>query len=146
MDPSVGGEGVDYALLNIDSGLRIAAHVRLAGDSAARRRGLLGIDKLDREAGLWIVPCEAIHTFGMQMPIDVLFLDRDLKVRKLLAGMRPRRISLCLVASSVVEIRSGAIAQSNTRVGHRLAIRRARQDYSMEAKEPMSCGPTCPSS
>ncbi len=146
MPSSVDGDGAEYALINIDSGLRIAGRVRIAGDSAARRRGLLGIHKLDPEAGLWIMPCEAIHTFGLKMPIDVLFLDRDFKVKKLRTELPPYRISACLRASSVLEIRSGAIAQSNTKVGDRLAVRRAGQDYMPGAEAPMSLGSTCPSS
>ncbi len=144
MDSSVGGDGAEYVLFNIDSGLGIAGRVRIAGDSAARRRGLLGTHDLNRESGLWIVPCEAIHTFGLKMPIDVLFLDRDFKVKKLLTAMPPSRISICFAASSVVEVKPGAIARSNTKVGHRLSLRRAGQEYRTDAQEPISFDSPCP--
>jgi uncharacterized membrane protein (UPF0127 family) len=145
MDSSVPGEGAEYTLINMDSGLRLAGHVRVAGDSASRRKGLLGVNKLDRESGLWIMPCEAIHTFGLKMPIDVLFLDRNFKVKKLLPGLAPYRISVCLMASSVVEMPAGAIAESKTKVGDRLTVQRAGQDHGNSAEQSISLGSTCPS-
>jgi len=137
MDSSVAADEAHYVLVNIESGVKLASRVRIAGDSAARRKGLLGADNLDREAGLWIMPCEAIHTFGLKLPIDVLFLDRDFRVKKLLAGIRPYRISVCLRASSVLEIRAGAIAESKTRVGDRLAVERVGQVQGIYPEEPM---------
>ena len=138
--------GSEYVLVNIDNGLQVAGRVRLAGDSGSRRRGLLGVNALDRESGLWIVPCEAIHTFGMRMPIDLLFLDRGFKVRKLLKDVRPWRIAVCLRASSVVELRAGAIAESKTKVGDCLSVQRTAEGGGIQAEETMSLGSQCPSS
>lgn len=118
----VSGQAAEYKLINLDNGLTVVSCLRIAGDSATRRKGLLGVQELDRDSGLWIMPCEAIHTFGLKMPIDVLFLDREFRVKKLLEGLRPLRISVCLQASSVVEMRAGAIADSKTTVGHRLGV------------------------
>ncbi|WP_109483064.1 DUF192 domain-containing protein [Paraburkholderia sp. C35] len=41
-----------------------------------RMRGLLGRDALDADSALWLEPCNAVHTFGMRFPIDVIFIDR----------------------------------------------------------------------
>ena len=38
--------------------------------------------------GLWIVPCPMIHTFFMRFPIDVLFLDKRLRVVRVLAALQ----------------------------------------------------------
>ncbi len=133
MDPRVEGSLAEYVLLNIESGLKIATRVRIAGDSGARRRGLLSLHDLDEGSGLWIMPCEAIHTFGMKMAIDVLFLDRNLRVKKLLTGLPPRRIAVCLVASSVVELKPGAISRANTKTGDRLSVRPVGEDHSRDA-------------
>jgi uncharacterized membrane protein (UPF0127 family) len=117
-----------YCLTNIQSGLRLAGRVCLAGESRLRRKGLMGVAELDREAGLWIIPCEAIHTFGMKMPIDVVFLDREYRVTKLREGIRPRRVSVCLQATSVLELRTGAIAESKTRLGDQLQVKRVEDE------------------
>ena len=132
-----------YILTNMQSGLRLADRVRLAGDSASRRRGLLGVDGLDRQSGLWIIPCEAIHTFGMKMPIDVVFLDRQYQVKKLLEAIPPRRISVCLRASSVIEMRAGVIAESKTKVGDRLDVQRVVHGRPL-SDESAGLGSTCP--
>ena len=71
---------------------------------------------------MWIVPCEGIHTFGMKFPIDVLFLDRDLKVLKLCRALRAGRISLCLRAFSVLELPAGTGAGTRTAVGDQLSM------------------------
>lgn len=109
-----------YAVQNLDRGVTVATEVRVAGTSGARRRGLLDVEALAEGAGLWIAPCEAIHTFGMKVPIDVVFLDKDFRVRKLVANLAPRRIAICLKASSVLELQREAVARSGTSVGDRL--------------------------
>lgn len=115
-----GGHYPYYAVLNRERGVTLGDRIRLAGTTCARRRGLLGVTWLEDRGGLWIAPSEAIHTFGMKMPIDVIFLDRALRVRKVVANLAPSRIALCLAAFSVLELGAGAIARSGTQVGDRL--------------------------
>ncbi|HZQ52807.1 MAG TPA: DUF192 domain-containing protein [Bryobacteraceae bacterium] len=110
----------EYTVLNQDRGSAVAKRVRIAGTSRARRDGLLNVSELDAEAGLWIAPCEAVHTFGMRMPIDVLFLDREFRVRKVRYALKPRRLAVCLRADSVLELAAGAVARSATSLGDRL--------------------------
>lgn len=98
----------------------LAESVEVADTSAKRRKGLLGRDTLGRGEGLWIVPCEAIHTCGMRFPIDVLYLDQRRKVRKSCKAVAPWRLSLCLFAHSVLELPAGTIEQSSTRKGDQL--------------------------
>jgi uncharacterized membrane protein (UPF0127 family) len=58
----------------------------------------------------------------MKMPIDAIFLDHKLRVKKLHSELRPRRISVCISASSVLELQAGAISRSATQVGDRLTF------------------------
>ncbi len=110
----------EFILVNRDRGSTLADRVRLAGTSKERRRGLLQA----RNAGsaVWINPCEAIHTFGMRMPIDSIFVDKQLRVRKLACNLKPRRIAICLRAQSVIELPVGTILHSHTAVGDRLQL------------------------
>lgn len=41
------------------------------------------MDRLEEGSGIWIAPCEAIHTLGMKTPIDAIFIDHQLRVKKL---------------------------------------------------------------
>jgi uncharacterized membrane protein (UPF0127 family) len=94
----------------------------VADRSAARRTGLLKHTNFSRGHGLWIVPCEGVHTVGMKFPIDVLFLDRKRKVLKVRRSMVPWRIALCLRAYSVVELPSGTVEATGTVKGDALVF------------------------
>lgn len=112
----------EYVVFNIDRKSTVAQRVRVASTSSARRKGLLGIDRLPTGGGLWIAPCEAIHTFGMKIPVDAIFLDDRLQVRKLRPELRPSRVSFCVSAASVLEVAAGTVALTGTAVGDRLSF------------------------
>ena len=78
---------------NETRGVILAECADVADTSAKRQKGLLGRDDLPAGEGLWIVPCEGVHTCGMRFPIDVVYLDRKKRVRKLRSAMTPWRLS-----------------------------------------------------
>ena len=92
----------------------------MADTSAKRRTGLLKHSGLEPGEGLWIAPCEAVHSFGMKFAIDVVYLDRKKRVRKIRKEMVPRRLSACLSAHSVLELPVGMIESSRTEPGDQL--------------------------
>lgn len=98
----------------------LADRAALATTPAARNRGLLKHDSLERGDGLWISPTQAIHMFFMKFALDIVYLDRKLKVVKTVTNLRPWRISLCLSAHSVLELPVGIIAESRTERGDQL--------------------------
>ena len=69
---------------------------------------------------MWIAPCESVHSFGMKFAIDLVYLDRKKRVRKIRREMVPRRLSACLTAHSVLELPVGAIDASRTEPGDQL--------------------------
>lgn len=115
-------EGPRFRVVNLTRGVEIANAVELAGDGAARRKGLLGRSGLNEGQGLWIAPCEAVHTFGMQFPIDVLYLNRKQRVAKVVQRLPPWRFSACLLARSVVELRAGTLARTGTCAGDEIRL------------------------
>lgn len=62
---------------------------RLLHTRFGRLRGLLGCGR-DAPAVL-LVPCHAIHTFGMRVPIDVAFVDRQGRIALACRGLLPGR-------------------------------------------------------
>jgi uncharacterized protein len=100
----------------------LADRAILAGTSRERRTGLLKHSSLPAGEGLWIVPCEAIHTFGMKFPIDILFLDRKRKILKTRNAIVPKRFSVCLRAHSVLELPAGTLLGTGTEAGDVLEI------------------------
>lgn len=95
----------------------LATRLKVAGSGATRRKGLLGRDGLGQGEGLWIVPCESVHTFFMRFPIDLVYLDRNHRVRKVRSAVGPWRMSACFTAHSVLELPTGVIRTSRTERG-----------------------------
>jgi len=98
----------------------LAERLEVADSGAKRNKGLLGRKGLSPGEGLWIVPCESVHTFGMQFAIDLVYLDRQLRIRKVRSDVPPWRISACLSANSVIELPSGTIFATQSRPGDTL--------------------------
>jgi uncharacterized membrane protein (UPF0127 family) len=117
--------------VHADSGRTLAARVTKADDSASRSKGLLGRESLGADEALWItqpplarlVPCPTIHTFFMKFPIDVLFLNNDLKVARVIENMKPWRLSpWVLAADSILELKGGVL-NGTVRAGDRVEMR-----------------------
>jgi len=109
-------------VLNATRNTIVATGADVADTSAKRRVGLLKKDKLDAGEGLWITPCESVHTFFMKFAIDLVYLDNKRKVRKVRQAVPPWRISGCFAARSVLELPSGAAAASSTQPGDQLVF------------------------
>lgn len=89
--------------------------LEIATSYRARTRGLLGRDSV--EGALLLSPANSVHTFRMRMPIDVAYLDRDLRVIAV-RTMRPGRLGLPrLRARHVVEAEAGVMAGWGVREG-----------------------------
>jgi uncharacterized protein len=100
---------------------QIVAKAELAEDSRERRRGLLGRDGLAPGRGLLLQPCESVHTFFMRFVIDVVFLDRQGRVVKVVDGLPPWRLAWGgWVARQTLELAAGAVAAAGIRRGDRL--------------------------
>jgi hypothetical protein len=110
------------AVRNQTRGTVLGDAVELADTSAKRRTGLLKHDHLEPGAGLWIVPCESVHTFFMRFAIDLVYVDRKNKVRKVRHAVPAWRLSACLTAHSILELPPGTARQTGTQAGDQLEI------------------------
>ena len=96
--------------------------VTVANTSAARNVGLLKHERLNPGEGLWIVPCMSVHTFFMKFAIDLVYLDKKHRVRKVRHAVPPWRASACLWARSVIELPPGSVAPTGTQPGDQLSM------------------------
>ena len=119
---SLDSAGGSVALYTRGGG-RVAAHLEIAGDSAARKRGLRGRVELPPDTAFVIAPCSAIHTFGMRFAIDVIFAARDGRVVRIAANVPPRRIAVAWGAFAAVEMAAGEVARNGVSVGDHLGVR-----------------------
>jgi uncharacterized membrane protein (UPF0127 family) len=94
-------------LINSRTTMAVASVVELAVTRADRRRGLLGRDALDLSAAIMLAPCVSVHTVFMRFPIDVMFVDRDGVVRKMVRDLKPWRMAASLRAYAVIELAAG---------------------------------------
>jgi len=80
----------------------------MADTYSKRLQGLLGRKGLEEREGMMIIPCNSIHTYRMKFPIDVLFVDRDNIVVKVLRDLSPKRMGpLVLKSRYVIEAEAG---------------------------------------
>jgi uncharacterized membrane protein (UPF0127 family) len=110
---------------NLTRGTNLAHGARVADTPATRMVGLLRDTMLAEGDGLWIVPCNSIHSFWMKFIFDAVFLDKNLRVVHLVREMKPWRISkIAFAAHSVLELPPGVIARTQTQIGDQFEMKR----------------------
>ena len=91
---------------------REVARVELAVTARQRARGLLGKAGLAPGCAMWLAPCRSIHTIGMRFAIDVVFLDRGLRVVAIRESVVPFRLAWGgWRARGVLEFAAGEVAR-----------------------------------
>ena len=116
-------------IVTLKSRVSLADKCVVADGFFSRMKGLLGRKSLPEGEGLWIRPCNDIHMWFMQFPIDVVFVEgpkraegepgRILRVTSVhtqvpawrLLPLRDGR------ASETLELPAGTIARTGVRTG-----------------------------
>lgn len=111
-----------FALVNQRTDQALAERVEVAVTRRDRRKGLLGRSGLDPATALVIAPCFSIHTMFMRFDIDVIFVDEDGRVVKVVRDMAPWRIALDPTAHAVVELPAGCLRDRQVTVGDRMYL------------------------
>ena len=116
-------------IVNARTGQSIASGVEIATTRRARRRGLLGRDGLNAGCAFVLSPCWAVHTIGMRFAIDVVFVDAEGLVVKIVENMNGWQMAASMVAATTIELWSGAVQAMDVHVGDRLALVSAFADH-----------------
>jgi len=114
-----------FRILNQERDRMLADQAELARSFWARGRGLMGRMALPPGYALIIYPETSIHTFFMRVPIDVLFVGRDHRVVAMREAMPPNRPFAGVApwrGHYVIEMPSGVISATGTRIGDRLVL------------------------
>ena len=114
--------GGDYELRNVRTGRVIAHTIIPAFESASRRKGLLGRDSLADGVAMIIAPSNAIHTFGMRFPIDVVFVRRNGAIAKIRERVAPWRAVISHLAYAVIELPAGTVSRLQLKVGDLIGV------------------------
>ena len=99
------------------SGQRGRLRLLKVADWCGRARGLLGRKPPGPRSGILLMPCAAVHTFGMRYAIDVAFISRRGRVLAVRRALAPCRVALCLGAVAVVEMRAGILDAEHGGIG-----------------------------
>jgi uncharacterized protein len=94
----------------------------VADTATSRMKGLLGRSSLPAGEGLLLRPAGSVHTAFMQFPIDVVFLDAQMKVLRVEANLRPWRLAAERGAKAVIELPAGTAEGMGLAVGMTLEL------------------------
>lgn len=97
--------------------------VRLANTLTSRLVGLLPQHELTPQQGLWISPCNSIHSIGMRFEFDAAFVGRQGQVLHVIEAMRPFKLSpLVRQAVAVLEVPAHSLAAQGITLGDALYL------------------------
>ena len=112
-----------WMIAMVRTGRRLATDVRIARSLRQRMVGLLGRTALPAGEGLILPRCHFIHTIGMRMAIDAVFVDAGWRVVALRPTLSPGRVVLPVRGVwGVVELGEGEIARAGVQVGDQLLL------------------------
>jgi uncharacterized protein len=101
----------------------VCRRLAVADSARARMRGLLGRHSMAGDECLLLQPAGSVHTAFMRFPIDVVFLDRSMRVLRVEAGVRPWRMTAQRGARAILEMAAGAAERAGISPG--MQLRRA---------------------
>ncbi len=108
---------------NSTRGVVLATDGRIARTFWQRLQGLLGKAFFPEGEALVFYHCGSIHTFFMKFPIDVIFVDKSLKIIHLYHDFPSGRISKFLFGVfAVIELPRGVLSKTNTHPGDILSF------------------------
>jgi uncharacterized membrane protein (UPF0127 family) len=112
-----------FCAFNLERQSFISLGVVVANTTLARLRGLIGRARLRSDEALWVVPSRGIHTFGLMFPIDVIYLDGELRVIDIVQNLGPLRVApIRWNCASVLQLPAGSVSGSGTEIGDQLLI------------------------
>jgi hypothetical protein len=88
-----------------------------------RAKGLLGKNQIDGDECYLFYDCNSVHMFGMKFSLDLVYLNKELKIIKLVSSLQPWQISACLKGKHVLEMRAGSIEFYSLWLGQKLFLK-----------------------
>ena len=95
--------------------------VELADNFLKRLRGLMFRKRLEQGRGLLLAPCNSVHMLFMRFAIDVVYLDENFCIKKIVRDLTPwLGMSVCFGAWGALELASGEAERLKLSVGQKL--------------------------
>lgn len=101
---------------------QLCARIDKANSFRKQLVGLIGTHEMNGY-GMYFPYCNWIHTFFMSLPIDVIYLDKEMKIKKIDHALKPWRLAMPVFsARSVVEVEAGFALKHNLQIGEELHV------------------------
>jgi uncharacterized protein len=117
---------MDYVIRNARTGHVVAEKAVLANSPLSRMKGLLGRGSMPHTEAIILRPAASIHTVFMRFALDIIYLDREDRIVKVVANLVPYRFSSAKKAHTVLEMTSGATAGMDLQTGDQLLMEPVR--------------------
>lgn len=98
--------------------------IYIADSFLGRLRGLLGTKELAEYTGLLLENCNSIHMFFMRYALDIVYMNADFKIIKMVYNVKPWHISGCFQAKYTLEIPVGTINEYEWHIGDTLILKK----------------------
>jgi len=99
-----------YRIINKTKGKVIVEKARVANNFFSRLIGFMFRKNIDEDEAIIFYKAPSIHTFFMYIPIDIVFLDKDMKVIKT-KSLKPYRIIFCKDSFITIELKENKIIE-----------------------------------
>jgi uncharacterized membrane protein (UPF0127 family) len=112
-------------VINASKEKQLVSDLEIAESFMTRLIGLMGRASFPNGKGLWIKGSgNSIHTFFMRVPIDLIFVNKEKKVKYLVHNMKPWKIVVVptLERTDCLELPAGTIAETGTTLGDILRV------------------------
>ena len=97
--------------------------VKIADTFFTRLVGLMFQKKLPQGTGLLLIPCNSVHMCFMRFAIDVIYLDKEYNILKVVKNLKPWiGLSLFIPAWATLEMTAGEADRCGLKVGEKLKI------------------------
>ncbi len=97
--------------------------ILIADSFLARLAGLMFRKQLPHGTGLLLIPCNSVHMCFMRFAIDVVYLDKEYKILKIVRNLKPwTGLSFCRQAYSTLEINVGDTEKYCLIVGEKVIL------------------------
>ena len=112
-----------FSALNVTTQKELGKRISKAVTFFQRTRGLLGRKKIKKGEGLYIPACRSIHTFFMRVTIDVVFIDGDNRITRIVPELVPFRIAFGpRNTAGVLELSAGTLKDNRCVAGDEISF------------------------
>ncbi|MCF7887609.1 MAG: DUF192 domain-containing protein [Candidatus Omnitrophica bacterium] len=111
-----------YKIVNKTKDVEIASSAKVASGFFQRLFGLMFRNNMGENQALIFYQASSMHTFFMCFPIDIIFLDRQMIIKRIVNSLSPWRVAFCKGAHVTIELSADKVKQNNISLGDKIKI------------------------